>query len=88
MAQNFLRKCTKLDKRYDYFVLVMLDFDANLECGCRFGSAFVVLGLVLSAQEESEQAISSFRTAARLMPGDHRPLVLLAKELVRRDVYP
>lgn len=63
MAQNFLRKCTKLDKR--------------------FGGAFVVLGLVLSAQEESEQAISSFRTAARLMPGDHRPLVLLAKELVR-----
>jgi hypothetical protein len=49
----------------------------------RFARAYVVLGCVLAAQEESEQAISAFRSASRLMPGDHRPLVLLAKELVQ-----
>jgi len=49
----------------------------------KFAKAWVMLGHVLSAQEESEQAISSYRTAIRLLPGDHRPMVYMAKELVR-----
>ena len=36
-------------------------------------------------QEESEQAISSYRTAIRLLPGDHRPMVYMAKELLRTN---
>jgi tetratricopeptide (TPR) repeat protein len=49
----------------------------------RFAKAWVALGLSLSAQEESEHAIAAFRAACRLLPGDHRPMVLMAKELVR-----
>ena len=36
-------------------------------------------------QEESEHAIAAFRAACRLLPGDPRPLVLMAKELVRTN---
>lgn len=36
-------------------------------------------------QEESEQAISSYRTAIRLLPGDHRPMVYMAKEMLRTN---
>jgi len=52
----------------------------------RFFRAWVLLGHVLSAQEESEQAISAYRTAARLLPGDHRPMVFMAQELQRTNV--
>lgn len=51
----------------------------------RFSRAWVLLGHVMSCQEESEQAISAYRTAARLLPGDHRPMVFIAKELVRSN---
>jgi len=63
LAQKFLLKATKLDKRF-----------------CK---AWILLGHVLSAQEESEQSISAYRTAARLLPGDHRPMTYLAQELQR-----
>lgn len=63
MAQKYLQKATKLNKR--------------------FSKAWIALGHVLAAQEESEHAISAFRSASRLLPGDHRPLVFMAKELVR-----
>ena len=49
----------------------------------RFHRAWVLLGHVLSAQEESEQALSAYRTAARLLPGDPLPMVCMAKELSR-----
>ena len=51
----------------------------------RLANAWVVLGHVLAAQEESEHAISAFRSASRLLPGDHLPLVYMAKELVRTN---
>lgn len=51
----------------------------------RFAKAFVALGVVLSAQDESEHAINAFRAATRLMPGDHRPLVMMAKELSKNN---
>lgn len=51
----------------------------------RFSRAWVLLGHVMSCQEESEQAISAYRTAARLLPGDHRPIVFIAKELARSN---
>jgi anaphase-promoting complex subunit 6 len=47
----------------------------------RFAKAWVALGLSLAAQEESEHAIAAFRAACRLLPGDPRPMVLMAKEL-------
>ena len=51
----------------------------------RFAKAWIVLGHVLAAQEESDNGISAFRTASRLLPGDHRPLVYMARELVRTN---
>ncbi len=68
MAQKYLIKATKIDKR--------------------FSKAWIILGHVLALQEESEHAISAFRTASRLLPGDHRPLVFMAKELVRTNYLP
>lgn len=49
----------------------------------RFIHAWIALGHCLSAQEESEHAISAFRTALRISPGDHKPLVFMAIELVK-----
>jgi len=40
---------------------------------------------VLAAQEEGEHAISAFRSASQLLPGNHFPLVHMAKELVRTN---
>ena len=54
----------------------------------RFAKAWIALGHVLAAQEESEHAISAFRSASRLLPGDHRPLIYMAKELVRTNYLP
>ena len=49
----------------------------------RLGEAWVALGNVLSAQEESEHAVAAYRSAARLSPADHRPLLYMGKEMVR-----
>lgn len=65
LAQKYLLKATKLDKRQ--------------------AGAWVLLGHVLSAQEESEQAISAYRTASRLLPEDCRPMALIAKELAKTN---
>lgn len=54
----------------------------------RFAKAWVILGHALAALEESEHAVSAFRTAARLLPSDHRPLIYMAKELVRTNSLP
>lgn len=51
----------------------------------RFSNAWVLLGHVLAAQEESEHAISAYRTACRVLPGNHEPQVFMAKELVSAD---
>jgi anaphase-promoting complex subunit 6 len=51
----------------------------------KFAKAWTALGHVLCSLEESEQAIASYRSASRLLPGDHRPLLYMAKELVRTN---
>ena len=48
----------------------------------RLVQGHIMLGHSLGAQEEREHAVSAMRTACRLLPGDHRPVVLMAKELV------
>ena len=52
----------------------------------RFSHAWVLLGHVLATQEESEHAISAYRTACRVSPGDLHPQIAMAKELVRAFV--
>lgn len=51
----------------------------------RCSKAWILLGHVMSCLEESEQSIAAFRTASRLLQGDHLPLVCMAKELVRAN---
>ena len=60
-------------------------FQKTVKLDKHFSRAWVALGHVLAAQEESEHAISAFRSASRLLPGDHRPLMYMAKELVRTN---
>lgn len=48
-------------------------------------SAWVLLGHIFSAQEESEHAVSAYRTALRLLPGNHKPMMFMAKELLRTN---
>lgn len=54
----------------------------------RFVFAWLMLGHTLSAQEESEHAISAYRSAVRLLPNDHRPAVFMARELLRSNYTP
>lgn len=54
----------------------------------RFVFAWLMLGHTLSAQEESEHAISAYRSAVRLLPNDHRPAVYMARELLRSNYTP
>jgi len=67
LAQRYLQKTTKIDKRFSH--------------------AWVLLGHVLAAQEESEHAISAYRTACRVSPGDLHPQIAMAKELVRTSNF-
>lgn len=55
----------------------------SIKADRRCVESWVLLGHVLSALEENEQAISAFRTAVRLSPADHRPVLCMAKELLR-----
>lgn len=68
--------CHKLEQAHKYLV-------KSTQLDKRFVQAYLMLGHVLAAQEEREHAVSAFRTACRLLPGDHRPVVLMAKELVK-----
>jgi anaphase-promoting complex subunit 6 len=70
--------CKKLEHAQKYL-------QKAIKLNKRFVQAWIALGHVLAAQEESEHAISAFRTASRLLPGDHRPLMYMAKELVRTN---
>ncbi len=51
----------------------------------KYANAWVMLGHIFSAQEESEHAVSAYRTAMRLLPGNHTPMMFMAKELLRTN---
>ena len=68
--------CKKLELAQKYF-------QRATKMDKKFSLAWVALGVVLSAQEETEHALSAFRTACRLRPGEHQPMLFLAKELAR-----
>ena len=70
--------CKKLEHAQKYL-------QKTVKIDPRLTVAWVVLGHVLAAQEESEHAISAFRAAARLQPGVSRPIVFMAKELMRTN---
>lgn len=70
--------CRKLEHAQKYL-------QKTVKVDKRFSQAWVILGHVLAAQEESENAISAFRMAAKLLPSDPRPIVFMAKEQVRTN---
>jgi anaphase-promoting complex subunit 6 len=47
--------------------------------------SWIMLGHVLSHQEENEQAISAYRTAIRLLPDNFLPVLFIARELLRAN---
>jgi anaphase-promoting complex subunit 6 len=70
--------CCKFETAQKYF-------QKTLKLDKKLANAYIMLGHVLCAQEESEQAISAYRTATRLLPTDHRPIVYMAKEMIRTN---
>lgn len=60
-------------------------FQKSVKVDKRFVQSWIMLGHTLSAQEESEHAISAYRTAVRLLPNDHKPAVCMAKELLKAN---
>jgi anaphase-promoting complex subunit 6 len=52
-----------------------------------FAMAWILLGHIYSANEETEQALSSYRTAIRLLPNHKLPLLCLSKELIHSGNY-
>lgn len=52
-----------------------------------FADAWILLGHIYSTNEESEQALASYRTAIRLLPNHKLPLICLSKELLRNNNY-
>eukprot|EP01041_Mallomonas_annulata_P004074 gene4076-8104_t len=61
-------------------------FQKAVKLDKRFAQSWMALGHVMAAQEESEHAISAYRNASRLSPGDYRPLLYMGKELVSASV--
>lgn len=52
-----------------------------------FAMGWILLGHIFAANEETEQALSSFRTAIRLLPNHKLPLLCLSKELIHSGNY-
>lgn len=49
--------------------------------------AWILLGHIYSANEETEQALAAYRTAVRLLPQHKLPLICLSKELLHSGNY-
>lgn len=51
----------------------------------RLAQAWVAFGHAFAMQDESDQALASYRTAARLFPGAHLPLLFMGMENARQS---
>jgi tetratricopeptide (TPR) repeat protein len=52
-----------------------------------FVDGWILLGHIYASNDESEQALSSYRTAIRLLPSHKLPYLCLSKELIRGGNY-
>ena len=66
---RYLKKATELDPR---FLNGFIIFTCHLTYIGSLAEAWVALGHVLAKKEDSEGAVGAYRTACRLLPGDHR----------------
>jgi anaphase-promoting complex subunit 6 len=46
----------------------------------RYAPAWIAYGHAFAAQDESDQALAAYRTAARLFPGLHEPVLGMGRE--------
>ena len=51
----------------------------------QFAPAWIGFGIAFTAQDESDQAMAAYRTAARLFPGSHVPLLCTGMEFIRTN---
>ncbi len=70
--------CLKLDS-------AQLFLQKAVKLDKREAPIWIMMGHVLSALEESEHAISAYRTAVRLLPGSSKPALFMARELLRTN---
>jgi anaphase-promoting complex subunit 6 len=70
--------CAQMDIARSYFC-------KSTQIDKRNVNSWVMLGHVLSHQEENEQAISAYRTAIRLLPDNFLPMLFIARELLRAN---
>lgn len=73
-----------------YFSCGKLDFAHRYIKRClkkdpEFFLGWLMLGHILSLQEESEQAVAAYRSAVRLQPNNFFPLLCLGKEFIRTN---
>lgn len=73
--------CNKLDIAHKY-IKRCLKKDPQQYAG------WILLGHILSQQEESEQAVAAYRSAIRLQPKKFLPLLCLGKEFIRTNNLP
>ncbi|KAJ1453928.1 hypothetical protein M885DRAFT_522870 [Pelagophyceae sp. CCMP2097] len=63
-------------------------FHKSAKLGPRFAPAWVGFGNAFAAQDESEQAMAAYRSASRLFPGSHVPLLFIGLEYLRTNNLP
>ena len=51
----------------------------------QFAPAWIGFGIAFTAQDESDQAMAAYRTASRLFPGSHVPLLCTGMEYIRTN---
>ncbi|XP_020518107.1 anaphase-promoting complex subunit 6 isoform X2 [Amborella trichopoda] len=71
-----------------YYCIKKLDQSRRFFCKATtldgtFSSAWIGFGNAYSVREEGDQAMASFRTAARLFPGCHLPMLYIGMEYMR-----
>ena len=60
-------------------------FQKAIALDSAMGIAYLAIGRSASLDEESDQAVAAYRTAARLLPGSHLPHLGLGTECLRTD---
>lgn len=74
----------------------MANYQLTFRCNCSkattleptFAPAWIGFGNSFAAQDESDQAMSSYRTASSLFPGSHLPPLFIGMEHLRTNNLP
>lgn len=67
------------------FAMAQTYFERTTSVDPHFAPGWIAYGNAFAAQDESDQAMAAYRTASRLYPGCHVPLLYIAMEYVRTN---